>query len=87
MDSLEQKLIAAETALEEANAEYIRARDVWKNLPSGTSERAEAEKVKNDAERAAIRAQERVKDLETLIMEQMKLAQGKFIFPFLTLSN
>jgi hypothetical protein len=85
MNSLEQKLTDAETALKEANRLYQVLFNAYLNLPSGTSERdeAKAEKVKNDAERVVIRIQARIDQ----ILKEKELSQGKFIFPFLTLSN
>ena len=86
--SLEQDLEKAKVALEEANDEYKRTYDVWKNLPLGTSEKdeAKAKELKNDAKDAAIRAQKRVEDLEAQIKErddralQRELAQGRSKF-------
>jgi hypothetical protein len=98
MNSLEQELIDAKTALKEANRLYQVLFNAYLNLPSGTSERdeAKAEKVKNDAKDAIDRIQAQIdqilkakdqvlkeKELDVpLKIKEMELAQGKFIFLF-----
>jgi uncharacterized protein YceH (UPF0502 family) len=82
--NLDEELTEAKAAFRQANVEYNSTYTVWKNLPSGTIERAEAEKVKNDAKDAKKDAHTRVTELEAQIKEEKdRLAQGKFIFPFL----
>jgi exonuclease VII small subunit len=85
MNTIKQDLEIAKAALEEATKEYKRTYTVWLNLPSGTNEKADADRAVTFAEKAKSEAQARVKDLleeKKLNLEEMKLAQGKFVFPF-----
>jgi hypothetical protein len=85
MDFLAEDLGRAKAELREANAEYTRKQGIWDNLTSRTSEKdvAKAKEAKGDAERVVIRIQKRIDQ----ILEEMKLAQGKFIFLFTLLSG
>jgi multidrug resistance efflux pump len=74
---MDEELTEAKTALGEATKEYKRTYDIWLKLPLGTTERAEAEKVKNDAKEAKTEAQARIDQ----ILKEKELAQGEFIFP------
>jgi hypothetical protein len=71
--NLDEDLIAATTALKVANAEYIRARDAWNNLTSGTSEKDEAKEAKDDAKWAVDKIQAQIDQ----ILEEKKLILKK----------
>jgi uncharacterized protein YceH (UPF0502 family) len=77
--NLDEELTEAKAELSRAKTKYTAAEEKWEHLPLGTIERAEAEKAVTFAEKAKSEAQARVRELEALLIEEKKLAQGKFI--------
>jgi hypothetical protein len=73
MNSLEQKLIAAETEFAQAKVAYTEAVEYFKTC--WFFNRAKAKEAKDDAERVVIRIQARIDQ----ILKEKELAQGKFL--------